>query len=89
MRRELFETVRKRELDSKYTDAANYILKARGTLNERSLTAEEVNQNERFYTGAFCDGLNAVLFWTTGYLSSTRHVLETKLRIRMYLLAMF
>ena len=57
----LLETVRKQALSSNYIDAANFVLRARGRLNDKSLTGEEVHQNERFYTGAFCDGLNAIL----------------------------
>ena len=57
----LLETSTKEELDNKYETAAKYILEAREAMLGNKLQEEQVNQNERFFTGAFCDGLNAVL----------------------------
>ena len=48
-------------VDKIYVDAANHVLNVRKALVERSLQDEEVNQNERFFTGALCDALNSVL----------------------------
>jgi hypothetical protein len=50
-----------KKLDTKYFNAARLILKAHQMLTDRSLEGVEVYCNERFFTGAFCDALNAVL----------------------------
>ena len=51
----------KNNLDTTYFDAARLILNARPVVARGLLKDEEVDRNERFYTGAFCDALNAVL----------------------------
>lgn len=57
----LLDSARSQSLDKKYIAAANYILKVRQSLTNNELKDEEINQNERLFTGAFSDGLNAVL----------------------------
>jgi hypothetical protein len=49
------------ERDTKYFRAARIIKNARRMLESSLLKEEEIGCNERFYTGAFCDALNAVL----------------------------
>ena len=57
----LLETTIRDPVEKKYHDAAGSIIEARRALNQNSLAEEQVKKNERFFTGAFCDALNAVL----------------------------
>ena len=47
--------------DQTVVNSVNYFLKVRKALLEKSLSEEQVNQNERFFTGALCDALNSLL----------------------------
>ena len=46
--------------EDKYVTAAAYILKARKALEDNDMNEEDVKKNERFFTGVFCDALNAL-----------------------------
>ena len=48
------------DTDDKCVTAAAYVLKIRKAISDNLLNEEDVKKNERFFTGAFCDALNAI-----------------------------